>query len=303
MADQNDDPFGQNNDRNANSNSQADAKGLFGGGCCSFSLFPKKSDSAFQALPTSLESEEYNMEHTRRGKCVIFNNRTFDFHTKLSERRGTDLDAENLYLRFSALGFDTVIHQDFKVKQMLFELDRLGNEDHSRSDCFVCCILSHGDKDVIFGTDGKFPVDSVLEPFRGDKCPSLVGKPKLFFIQACRGDRLDDGVPVVVDTADAPTQVFRIPTHADFLTCFSTVPGFYSWRNTTQGSWFVQSLCKVLQQRARNTDLLSMMTVVCRQVVLYYESSVPGDTVMDRKKQVPSIVSTLTRLVYFRQKS
>uniref|UniRef100_A0A0K8R5Z6 Putative caspase n=1 Tax=Ixodes ricinus TaxID=34613 RepID=A0A0K8R5Z6_IXORI len=97
MADQNDDPFGQNNDRNANS--EADAKGLFGG------LFPKRSDSAFQALPTSLESEEYNMEHTRRGKCVIFNNRTFDFHTKLSERRGTDLDAENLYLRFNALGF------------------------------------------------------------------------------------------------------------------------------------------------------------------------------------------------------
>ncbi|EEC17453.1 caspase, apoptotic cysteine protease, putative, partial [Ixodes scapularis] len=233
---------------------------------------------------------------------LFFLFQTFDFHTKLSERRGTDLDAENLYLRFSALGFDTVIHQDFKVKQMLFELDRLGNEDHSRSDCFVCCILSHGDKDVIFGTDGKFPVDSVLEPFRGDKCPSLVGKPKLFFIQA--SSRLHSHLlHAIVDTADAPTQVFRIPTHADFLTCFSTVPGFYSWRNTTQGSWFVQSLCKVLQQRARNTDLLSMMTVVCRQVALYYESSVPGDTVMDRKKQVPSIVSTLTRLVYFRQKS
>ncbi|CAN7992749.1 unnamed protein product, partial [Ixodes hexagonus] len=269
-------------------------------GCCLSSLFPKKSGSPFQALPTSLESEEYNMQHSRRGKCVIFNNRTFEFHTKLSERRGTDLDAENLYIRFSMLGFETVIHQDLKAKQMLCELDRLGKEDHSQSDCFVCCILSHGDRDVVFGTDGKFPVDSVLEPFRGDVCPSLVGKPKLFFIQA--RDRLDDGVPVVVDTADVPSQLYRIPTHADFLTFYSTVPGFYSWRNTTQGSWFVQSLCKVLQQRAHDTDLLTMLTVVCRQVALYYESSVPGDSIMDRKKQVPSVVSTLTRLVYFRQK-
>lgn len=296
MAEQSDNPFAPHNDRNANSGSEADAKGLFGG------LFTNKSESAFQTLPTSLESEEYNMRHPRRGKCVIFNNRTFDFHTKLSERRGTDLDAENLRLRFEALGFDTVVHQNLKAKQMLYELDRLGKENHGGSDCFVCCILSHGDRDVVFGTDGKFPVESVLEPFRGDVCPSLVGKPKLFFIQACRGDRLDDGVPVVVDTADAPTQVCRIPTHADFLVFYSTVPGFYSWRNTTQGSWFVQSLCKVLQQRAHNTDLLTMLTVVCRQVALYYESSVPGDSVMDRKKQVPSIVSTLTRLVCFRPK-
>ena len=27
---------------------------------------------------------------------------------------------------------------------------------------------------------------------------------------------------------------------ADFLIAYSTVPGFYSWRNTTQGSWFIQ---------------------------------------------------------------
>lgn len=296
MAERSDNPFAPHNDRNANSSNETDAKGLFGG------LFANKSESAFQVLPTSLESEEYNMQHSRRGKCVIFNNRTFELHTKLNERRGTDVDAVNLRLRFEALGFDTVVYQDLKTKQMLYELEKLGEENHSGSDCFVCCILSHGDRDVVFGTDGKFPVDSVLEPFRGDKCPTLVGKPKLFFIQACRGDRLDDGVPVVVDTADAPSHVYRIPTHADFLTFYSTVPGFYSWRNTTQGSWFVQSLCKVLQQRAHNTDLLTMLTVVCRQVALYYESSVPGDSVMDSKKQVPSIVSTLTRLVCFRPK-
>lgn len=239
------------------------------------------------------------MTHPNRGKCVIFNNRHFAPHTKLSERRGTDLDADNLYYRFRELGFEPIIHHNMPRKAMLDELERLGQQDYSDDDCFVCCILTHGDRDVLYATDGKFPVDSVMDPFRGNVCPTLLGKPKLFFIQACRGDRLDEGTPAVLETSDSPGQIYRIPTHADFLAAYSTVPGFYSWRNTSQGSWFIQALCSVLQERARSVDLLSMLTVVCRRVALYYESCVPGDPNMDRKKQVPSITSTLTRLVYF----
>lgn len=283
-------------DRNANNSNEPDAKGLFG------SLFPKRqSGSMYQTLSTMLESEEYDMRPTCRRKCVIFNNKIFEPHTRLSERRGTDLDASNLKTLFGTLGFDILTHENLPARDMLYELDKLGKEDYSDSDCFVCCILTHGDMDVLYGKDSKFPVDNIFEPFRGDVCPSLVGKPKLFFIQACRGDRLDEGVPVVMDTSDAPTRTLKIPTHADFLAFYSTVPGFYSWRNTTQGSWFIQSLCQVLQEHADRTDLLSMLTIVCRRVAFYYESNVPGDQVMDRKKQVPSLVSTLTRRVHLRR--
>lgn len=283
----------QLNDNNANSSNETDAKSLFGG------IFAGRPASKYPVLPTSLEDEEYKMTHPNRGKCVIFNNRHFAPHTKLSERRGTDLDADNLYYRFRELGFEPIIHHNMPRKAMLDELERLGQQDYSDDDCFVCCILTHGDRDVLYATDGKFPVDSVMDPFRGNVCPTLLGKPKLFFIQACRGDRLDEGTPAVLETSDSPGQIYRIPTHADFLAAYSTVPGFYSWRNTSQGSWFIQALCSVLQERARSVDLLSMLTVVCRRVALYYESCVPGDPNMDRKKQVPSITSTLTRLVYF----
>lgn len=292
----------QLNDNNANSSNETDAKSLFGGlsaGCCVPRIFAGRPASKYPVLPTSLEDEEYKMTHPNRGKCVIFNNRHFAPHTKLSERRGTDLDADNLYYRFRELGFEPIIHHNMPRKAMLDELERLGQQDYSDDDCFVCCILTHGDRDVLYATDGKFPVDSVMDPFRGNVCPTLLGKPKLFFIQACRGDRLDEGTPAVLETSDSPGQIYRIPTHADFLAAYSTVPGFYSWRNTSQGSWFIQALCSVLQERARSVDLLSMLTVVCRRVALYYESCVPGDPNMDRKKQVPSITSTLTRLVYF----
>ncbi|KAL3194451.1 hypothetical protein MRX96_046079 [Rhipicephalus microplus] len=231
----------QARDRIGSTNSEVDARSIFGG------IFGKQSASPYPVLPTSLEAEEYNMSHKRRGKCVIFNNRNFEIHTKL------------------------------KI---------LGKQDYSDDDCFVCCFLTHGETDVLYGTDGKFPVSAVMEPFHGDVCSSLLGKPKLFFIQACRGDRLDSGTQAVLDTADSPNRIYR----------------FYSWRNTMQGSWFIQALCSVLRQRAHVADLLSMLTVVCRRVALDYESYTPNDLHMHRKKQVPFITSTLTRQVYLRAK-
>lgn len=40
----------------------------------------------------------------------------------------------------------------------------------------------------IYGTDGKpIPIEQIVNYFNGSNCPSLRGKPKLFFIQACGG--------------------------------------------------------------------------------------------------------------------
>ena len=52
-----------------------------------------------------------------------------------------------------------------------------------RSDCFVCAILTHGEEGVVYGIDDKIEVKQLLEPFKGNNCKGLVGKPKIFFIQ------------------------------------------------------------------------------------------------------------------------
>ena len=62
----------------------------------------------------------------------------------------------------------------------------------------------------------------------------------LFVLQACQGDQLDHGVNMTRTETDAGAASYKIPNHADFLIAYSTIPGFYSWRNTTAGSWFVQ---------------------------------------------------------------
>ncbi len=49
---------------------------------------------------------------------------------------------------------------------------------------------------------------------------------------------------------DSNAHSYKIPSHADFLIAYSTIPGFYSWRNTQNGSWFVQALCFELSRDA-----------------------------------------------------
>ena len=53
-----------------------------------------------------------------------------------------------------------------------------------------------------------------------------------------------------------------MPGHTDFVIAHSTVAGFYSWRNTVQGSWYIQAMTKVFAKERQERDLLSMLTNV-----------------------------------------
>jgi len=48
----------------------------------------------------------YDMSHARRGHFLLINNRHFDKATGKSERRGSDVDAANLFTTFKQLGFE-----------------------------------------------------------------------------------------------------------------------------------------------------------------------------------------------------
>lgn len=100
--------------------------------------------------------------------------------------------------------------------------------DHSDHDCIVISILSHGELGFIYAKDTHYKLDSIWSYFTASRCPTLAGKPKLFFIQACQGDRLDGGILLSrtePDSSDSSTMAYKIPVHADFLIAYSTIPG------------------------------------------------------------------------------
>ncbi len=93
-----------------------------------------------------------------------------------------------------------------------------------------------------------------------------------------------------------------MPGHTDFLIAHSTITGYYSWRNTVQGSWYMQSLARVLEKNRESVDVVSMLTEVNRVVADEYESNSSRPEFND-KKQTPFIYSTLTYKLYLESKA
>lgn len=145
-------------------------------------------------------------------------------------------------------------HRNKTAAEMRKLLEDLGKTVDG--DCFVCCILSHGEKEGVCGTDGAVvSVNKIREPFTGINCQRLVDKPKLFIIQACRGKKNQQRVHLQMDgPEDSEMEVdgedfdSTIPSDTDFLIARSTTDDHYSYREPEKGSWFIQSLCQNLEQ-------------------------------------------------------
>lgn len=77
---------------------------------------------------------------------------------------------------------------------------------------------------------------------------------------------MDKGAEVVQQTGRRESTdsfaSYRTPLHADFLLAHSTVAGYYSWRNTSNGSWFIQVLGWALQANHGTEDLATIMAKV-----------------------------------------
>lgn len=277
--------------------------------------FSSPSTVVPQNLPPFDMPEEiaYKMDYPRRGRAIIINNKTFHPKTEMNERHGTNTDASNLYNQLNKLGFDVSRYDDLTRKSVQQVLNLAAKEDHSDADCFLLAMLSHGEEGVIYGTDGEMPLDDITAPFKGPKCKSLTGKPKIFFIQACRGTSLDSGIEVadaetaeeiipenMGDEVDART-LQKIPVEADFLMCYSVVKGYFSWRNSSRGSWFIQCLCRALELFADKLEFVRLMTRVNRMVAYEFESNA-SQWHMNRKKQIPCISSMLTKDLYLQPK-
>jgi len=62
-------------------------------------------------MPVEKDAVEYNMNHKRRGKAVIFNHDVFENN---SPRDGSAADVSALKETYGALGFEVVFHENFK---------------------------------------------------------------------------------------------------------------------------------------------------------------------------------------------
>uniref|UniRef100_A0A3Q4N8S5 Caspase-9 n=1 Tax=Neolamprologus brichardi TaxID=32507 RepID=A0A3Q4N8S5_NEOBR len=268
----------------------------------------------------------YKMDASPCGHCLIINNMEFEPHSMLKNRKGSNIDCEKLERRFKTLNFVVEVRTNLRQKQIKHELLTLSKKDHSQYDCCVVIMLSHGTEvnhnrfpGAVYGVDGQYvPVQHITNYLNGQHCPSLQGKPKLFFIQACGGgnerdmgfevspdevepssggmDDQTDAIPMSsssdsLSMSDEPDARPTLPTPSDILVSYSTFPGYVSWRETQSGSWYVQTLDCILEENAATDDLVTMLMMVNNEVS---QNSAKG-----LYKQMPGSFNFLRKLLYF----
>ncbi|XP_076845601.1 caspase-6-like [Brachyhypopomus gauderio] len=253
--------------------------------------------------------EEYQMNHRHRGLALIFNQEMFYWHLRMNPRSGTNADKFRLIKRFQDLGFEVKAYDDYRRNEILKIITEAAESNHADADCFVCIFLSHGENGHVYAYDDQIDIQEITALFRGDNCQSLVGKPKIFILQACRGDKHDDPV-TPMDVVDSKTVnetvvdagvMYTLPAGADFIMCYSVAEGFYSHRETVNGSWYIQDLCELLQHYGSKLEFTELLTLVNRKVS---RRSVDrcNDPAAIGKKQVPCFASMLTKKLFFRPK-
>ncbi|NXA41042.1 CASPA protein, partial [Eudromia elegans] len=263
---------------------------------------------SIQFLPGTLECllpywklTSYKMDGPKRGFCLVINNVKFDGN--FGERKGSCKDAGELERVFTWLGLEVKMYKDQTSKEIKDLMETWqDSKNHINRDCFICCILSHGESGAIYGKDGELiSIRTIMSYFTAKQCPALAEKPKLFFIQACQGKKIQCPVYVEADAQDpelSPVQQRispseSIPEEADFLLGMATIDGYASFRHVEQGTWYIQALCSKLQLLVpRGEDILSILTEVNEDVSRRADS-------LGRKKQMPQPAYTLRKKFIF----
>ncbi|NXG64282.1 CASPA protein, partial [Hemiprocne comata] len=243
----------------------------------------------------------YKMDGPHRGFCLVINNVNFD--GSLQERKGSCKDAEELKRVFTWLGLDVITYSNLTSQQIRDLMQTWQHlQDHKDRDCFICCILSHGESGAIYGKDEELvSIRTIMSHFTAKQCPQLAEKPKLFFIQACQGKEIQRPVHVEADAqipnlssmqqSVSPSE--SIPEEADFLLGMATIDGYVSFRHIQQGAWYIQALCSKLELLVpRGEDILSILTEVNEDVGRRVDR-------LGTKKQMPQPAYTLRRKFIF----
>ena len=138
--------------------------------------------------------------HVKSGLCVIFSNE--EFPDARRRREGTKQDVKRLEEVFHWLGFKVdPPHTDLKKRDMVMKMREYKEQKYHDSDAFFCFIMSHGTDGAIETCDGEIKYETIRNLFLQSE--GLCGKPKYFFIQACRGTDLPRLRTVVADGGSA----------------------------------------------------------------------------------------------------
>ena len=216
------------------------------------------------------DNDIYSLNFAIPGRVFIFNNRIFE--NEANNRDGSEKDVERLWDLFEELNFEVQCFIDKTADQLRAHVRKITRTDYDNVGCVLVFIMSHGTDGKIRGTDGEaVHLTDFIDPFK--KITSLKDKPKMFFVNACRGDTMTPTHDFVkedaMDKEEANhdlNKANKTPLDADFIFVYSTVANYFSIRDSESGSWFIQILCDMIEHFKSKKHILDILTKVNREV-------------------------------------
>ena len=206
------------------------------------------------------------------------------------------------------LGFKVVTSENLTGKQIrqLFK-SHINDGIKKDHDSFFCCILSHGGKDEIYGTDGK-PVNiaELMKFLDGKGCEDLNGKPKIMIVDCCRGDRMPKPVSLKnpgskpsgskPPSSKAPGPEKFASPRSDFIFGYSTFQGDVAPIGE-EGSLYIKELCEVMEEN--DCSLNQMLCRVNQKLQEHGPQRVKKGSRRHKFVQIGQVEHTLRDFVFF----
>ena len=234
------------------------------------------------------------MAATPHGFALVINNKE-STHGGQCNDAYTDNDESNLIQTFRYLGYTVEVYRDCTRVRILEILEAVRQRDHRQLDSFVCCILTQGNEGIVNGSDGKpVQVHDVMEMLNEQNCETLVGKPKMFFIEACQQGNWGEAA-AQRDLYSSEAESFLRINEIDFLFSYATPWGHIASRDEDKGSWYVSELCRVLCSSSTHLSLCDMLKEVHRVVSTKYQCTHESQVYQPG----PELSHTLQRNIYF----
>ncbi|EDW89810.1 cell death protein 3 isoform X1 [Drosophila yakuba] len=210
-------------------------------------------------------------------RVYIFNHERFD--NKNEFRKGSVQDVKVLRATFEQLKCKVEVITDATLATIKKTVRMLETKDFEDKSALVLVMLSHGTRhDRLAAKDDDYSLDyDVVFPILRNR--TLKDKPKLLFVQACKGaNELGGFMTDAAQPNGSPNEILK---------CYSTYEGYVSYR-TEDGTPFIQTLCEALNRSGKTSDIDTIMTTVRRVVKMQTKDG-----------QIPSVTSTLTSKYVF----
>ncbi|XP_017768713.1 PREDICTED: caspase-8 [Nicrophorus vespilloides] len=259
-------------------------------------------------VPNNASDTSYIFDPDHPGICLIFDIECFyteinpmyknlftPLSEKLKDRQGTKFDSNRLKEVFENFNFKVLLQRNKTHVEMISIIQDTLNQVKKEDSSLFIIFLSHGIKGKVFASN-SIPLEIEQIKKKMTHCRNLKDKPKVLIMQSCQGteiyteNRTESNL-----TTDGPSMEWdESPDVCDILEIWSTVPGYASFRDINKGTWFIQTLCDVIENN--NEEHLLDMCIRMQNIIKNKKGMIENGVI---GKMAIEYTATFSKKIYF----